>query len=56
MLFHCSACSLGEGGTISPGGRMCLFCNRSTLSCPHIFWNPVWVTESVDLLQNRHIL
>ena len=24
---------------------MCLFCRRSTLSWPHIFWKPVLVTE-----------
>merc|ERR1719436_502947 len=68
MLFHCSACNLGWGGLTGSGGRICLFCRRSMLSCPHIFWNPVLVTdsppsclemwgqESIDLLQNRHIL
>ena len=46
MLLHCSACSRAMGGLRGSGGRMCLFCSRSMLSCPHIFWKPVCVTDS----------
>jgi hypothetical protein len=40
MEFQDSAWSLGRGGGTSSGGRMCLLDSRSSVSIPHIFWNP----------------
>ena len=33
-LFHKSDCNRGRGGSIAFGGRICRFCNRSTVSMP----------------------
>ena len=41
--FEYYSWSLGLGGFISSAGRICLFCNKSTLSWPHMRWNPEYI-------------